>query len=454
MKPSVSSSSTDRSQPIDALAAEAADDASDRGIDGSPVSLVDVPMPQMGTSIAEGTVIGWFKTVGDAVMIDEPICAISTDKVDSDYPSPVAGVLAEILVEVGETVDVGTVLARINTGGSEPGHELNREPNAAANLPVTRASTVPTAHGKSAAPGRPRRYSPVVLRVAAEHDVDLNLIQGTGRAGRVTKLDVLAHVERAGAAERPLHSESPYRPDTVTSSAPAPQLLRESPMASSTHGVSAEPLSRIRQSIGAAMRRSLETAATCHTVVECDMTLVEERRRALALTALPFVARAAIDALRASPSLNATLDGTTITRYDSVHLGIAVALGADGLIVPVIRDAQNLAVEGLAERIKKLAAKARSNTLVPEDVAGATFTITSPGAAGATLATPIINVPQVAILDVEAIVRRPVVVTAADGGESIAIRSMVNLILGWDHRAVDGIYAAEFLTSLRRRLED
>jgi pyruvate/2-oxoglutarate dehydrogenase complex dihydrolipoamide acyltransferase (E2) component len=184
------------------------------------------------------------------------------------------------------------------------------------------------------------------------------------------------------------------------------------------------------------------------------MTLVEERRRALALTALPFVARATIDALRVYPSLNATLDGTTITRYDSVHLGIAVALGADGLIVPVIRDAQNLAVEGLAERIKKLAAKARSKTLVPEDVDGATFTITSPGAAGATLATPIINVPQVAILDVEAIVRRPVVVTAVDGGESIAIRSMVNLILGWDHRAVDGIYAAEFLTSLRRRLED
>jgi pyruvate/2-oxoglutarate dehydrogenase complex dihydrolipoamide acyltransferase (E2) component len=209
----------------------------------------------------------------------------------------------------------------------------------------------------------------------------------------------------------------------------------------------------MRQLIGTAMRRSQETAATCHTVVECDMSRVEAGRRELGITALPLVARAVVETLRAFPELNATLDGTTITRYERVHVGIAVSLGAGGLIVPVVRDAQDLSAEGLATRIKDLAGRARAKQLEPDEVRGATFTITNPGAAGAVFATPIIDVPQVAILDLEAIVRRPVVVTDADGNESIAIRPMVNLILGWDHRALDGIYAAQFLTALRKRLE-
>jgi pyruvate/2-oxoglutarate dehydrogenase complex dihydrolipoamide acyltransferase (E2) component len=201
------------------------------------------------------------------------------------------------------------------------------------------------------------------------------------------------------------------------------------------------------------MRRSLDTAATCTTVVECDMTGLEARRRTLGLTALPLVARHAIETLAEYPDLNATLDGTTYTRYREVNLGIAVSLGDDGLIVPVIHDANQLAPEGLAARIKDLAVKARETRLVPDDVQGGTFTITSPGAFGALIATPVINVPQVAILDLEAIVRRPVVVTDADGGESIAIRSMAYLCLSWDHRAVDGVYAARFLTALRGRIE-
>jgi pyruvate/2-oxoglutarate dehydrogenase complex dihydrolipoamide acyltransferase (E2) component len=253
---------------------------------------------------------------------------------------------------------------------------------------------------------------------------------------------VLAWIPRgAGAAaaeERPLHSESPYRPD-----APAADEL----------GGFAAPLSRMRRSIGEHMKRSLELAATCTTVVECDFSHVERRRRELGLTALPLIARATIDTLREFPELNATLDGATLTRYERVHLGIAVSLGADGLIVPVIHDAQELAPEGLGQRIRDLARRARAKQLTPDDVQGATFTITNPGQYGALLATPVINQPQVAILDVEAIVKRPVVVTGPDGEDAIAIRPLGNLCMSWDHRALDGAYAAQFLTALRHRLE-
>ncbi|MGB2711537.1 MAG: 2-oxo acid dehydrogenase subunit E2, partial [Conexibacter sp.] len=215
----------------------------------------------------------------------------------------------------------------------------------------------------------------------------------------------------------------------------------------------AAPLSRMRQSIGAAMRGSLQTAATCTTVVECDMSYVERRRRELGITALPLVARATIDALREYPDLNATLDGTTLTRYERVHLGIAVSLGADGLIVPVIHDAQELAPEGLAARIRDLASRARAQQLSPDDVRGATFTITNPGQFGALIATPVIPLPQVAILDLEAIVKRPVVVDDGHGADAVAIRPIANLCMSWDHRALDGAYAARFLTELRHRLE-
>lgn len=411
-------------------------------------TLVDIVLPALGTSIAEGTILEWRKVVGDPVALDETICEVSTDKVDSECPSPAAGVLAEILVDAGQTVEVGTVIARLATEG-EPVPVPDLVPSADHDPPAAAARERVQGNGRGP---DGRRYTPVVRRMAKVHDLDLTAIEGSGAGGRVTKKDVLAYVARQEAQEpeeRPLHSESPYRPD------PEPPPAASSPAAEAVSrlgGVST-PLSRMRVAIGTAMRRSQETAATCHTVVECDMSRVEARRRELGLTALPLVARATIETLREHAELNATLDGTTIMRYERVHLGIAVSLGADGLIVPVIHDAQDLSAEGLGSRVRDLAHRARGGRLEPHEVQGATFTITNPGAAGAVFATPIIDVPQVAILDLEAIVRRPVVVTDAEGHESIAIRPMVNLILGWDHRAIDGIYAARFLTALRGRLE-
>src|SRR3954471_4424163 len=290
--------------------------------------------------------------------------------------------------------------------------------------------------------GRARRYSPVVTRIAAEHDIDLERVEGTGRGGRVRKQDVLALVrdgdgDTGAAEEPPLHIESPYRPDEPPAPAPA----------------AAGGLSRMRRQIGAHMKRSLETAATCTTWIEADMSRVEELRTRLGTTALPIVARCTIDALRELPALNAALEGEDYTVHEAVNLGIAVSLGEDGLIVPVIHDAQDLAPEGLAKRIKELARRARSRELRPDDVAGATFTITNPGQYGSIMATPVIHQPQVAILDVEAVVKRPVVLTDADGNDSIAIRPICILGLSWDHRALDGALAAQFLAAVKRRIE-
>lgn len=368
-------------------------------------------MPQLGVSVTEGTVVAWSKQVGDHVEADETICEIETDKIDSDLPSPAAGTLAEILVPVGETVEVGTVLARIATTSAD-----RPEPSR---------------------PDSGAYHSPVVARIAAEHDVDLSSVVGTGRGGRVRKQDVLA---AAAATEQPLHSESPYRPEGE----PQPESGQ---------------LSRMRRAIGAHMKRSLETAATCTTWMEADMTRVEAaRRRAKAsaligVTALPIVARCTIDALAEHPALNATLEGERYTRHTAVHLGIAVSLGEEGLIVPVIRDAQTLSVEQLGVAIRDLARRARADALQPDEVRGGTFTITNPGQFGSLMATPVINQPQVAILDLEAIVKRPVVVSGQDAEEMIAIRPQTILGLSWDHRALDGAQAAQFLATLRRRLE-
>ncbi|MDO8186988.1 dihydrolipoamide acetyltransferase family protein [Conexibacter sp. JD483] len=378
-----------------------------------PRVLVDVAMPQMGVSVAEGTVSEWKLAVGDPVVAEETICEITTDKVDTELPAPASGVVAEILVPVGETVDVGTVLARIATAGAV----------------VADAEPAPAA----------RRYSPVVSRIAAEHQIDLSKVIGSGRDGRVRKQDVLALVSAKPAEEPPLHIESPYVPEE----APA-----------------GETLSPMRRQIGAHMKRSLETAATCTTWMECDMSRVEAARRQarvgdlIGITALPIVARATIEALRDFPALNATLDGERYRQHRAIHLGVAVSLGRDGgLIVPVIRDAQELSAEGLASRIKDVAQRARHGRLAPDEVHGGTFTITNPGQYGAIMATPVINQPQVAILDLEAIVKRPIVVSDDDGNDMISIRPQTILGLSWDHRALDGAQAAQFLAAIRRRLE-
>jgi pyruvate/2-oxoglutarate dehydrogenase complex dihydrolipoamide acyltransferase (E2) component len=422
---------------------------------GAGAALAEVTMPQMGVSVAEGTVVEWKVAVGDPVVAEEPICEISSDKIDSEVPAPVSGVLAEVLVAAGETVDVGTVLARI----APPGAELRS--SGAPHGPQTTADP--------ARPAGPRRFSPVVARIAAEHHVDLSQIIGTGRDGRVRKQDVLAFIAQGGAAtpapappEPPLHIESPYIPEPAPAAAPAAPAASAdpAPAAGAAAAAPAGTLSRMRRQIGEHMKRSLETAATCTTWMEVDMGRVEAARRQarvgdlIGVTALPIVARATIEALHDFPALNATLDGERYEQHRAVHLGVAVSLGEErGLIVPVIRDAQELSVEGLAARIKDLARRARAGALTPDEVRGGTFTITNPGQYGAIMATPVINQPQVAILDLEAIVKRPIVVSDDEGNDMIAIRPQTILGLSWDHRALDGALAAQFLGAIRRRLE-
>src|SRR4051812_3983562 len=427
-------------------------------------------MPQMGVSVAEGTIADWKKKPGDWIERDETIVEISTDKIETEIPSPVAGRVTEILVEVGVTVPVGEVLARIDTE-SKPGqaHASEDGPDAsdtgagmggggetdapapASADPAPKPVASNGGNGDSGANGDSGEHappiSPVVRRIAAEHHVDLDQLHGTGMRGRITKKDVLAFIENAEPkqpkAEPVLHMESPYKEDAPgpkAEPAPAPQA---EPVASG----SGEPLSLMRKKISEHMRHSLDTAAHCTTIVEADMSGIESKRGKLSY--LPFVARSVIEALREYPLMNATLEGDRITIHNEVHLGIAVSLGDKGLIVPVVRDAHLLSHEGLAEKIKDLAARARDNKLAPDEVRGGTFTITNPGRYGALLATPIINQPQVAILDLEAVVKRPVVV----GGDSIAIRPMTYLCMSWDHRALDGAYAAQFLSEVRSRIE-
>jgi pyruvate/2-oxoglutarate dehydrogenase complex dihydrolipoamide acyltransferase (E2) component len=401
-------------------------------------------MPQMGVSIAEATVVEWRKQPGDQVEADEPLLEISTDKAESEVPAPASGRLAKVIVEAGETVDVGTVLATIETASS--GRESSavekepRQPTAAE--PAESAGEQPSATGDN---GGAPPVTPVVRRMAEEHDLDLSQVEGSGRRGRVTKKDVLAYMRRQEEAEASqdrqpaLHMESPYREEPASTLAPEP----------------AQPggreLSVMRKRIAEHMVRSLQTAAHCTTIVEADMSRIETARGRRSY--LPYVARATIDAIREHPELNATLEGELLTVHEGVHLGIAVSLGEAGLIVPVIRNAHELSHEGLATRIEDVAERARSKQLSPDELSGGTFTITNPGAFGALLATPIINQPQIAILDLEAVVKRPVVVSDADGRDSIAVRPMAYLCMSWDHRALDGALAARFLSTLKRLIE-
>jgi 2-oxoglutarate dehydrogenase E2 component (dihydrolipoamide succinyltransferase) len=407
----------------------------------------------MGVSVAEGTIVAWRVAVGEQIEAEQTICDISTDKIDTEVPAPASGVVTEILVEVGETVPVGTVLARLSTGDSDVPAEPSPPPTAAASPAADATPAAPPAAARDAGAGR--RYSPVVSRIAAEHGIDLSQVTGTGRNGRVRKQDVMAVVNGDGGGapveEPPLHIESPYRPDPVEppASPPAAAAAPSPPPAAVDGG----GLSRMRRQIGERMRQSLQTAATCTTWIEVDMSRVEAARAKLGVTALSFVARATIDALREHPALNAWLNGEDYARVSDVNLGIAVSLGEDGLIVPVIHRAQELSVEGLAARIKDVARRARARELTADDVTGGTFTITNPGQYGSIMATPIINQPQVGILDLEAVVKRPVVVTDAEGNDAIAIRPMTILGLSWDHRALDGALSAQFLATIKQRLE-
>jgi 2-oxoglutarate dehydrogenase complex dihydrolipoamide succinyltransferase (E2) component len=407
--------------------------------------LADVTMPQMGVSVAEGTIIKWHKRPGDWVEADETICEISTDKIDTELPSPASGRLVHVMVEENETVGVGTVLAEIDTG-AQPGQPHVAEANG-------HTENGETANGE---PDRSNVISPVVRRVADEHGIDLTQVKGTGIGGRIRKRDVVTFIEKRKPAERPLHGESPYEQATGRRQA----ADRVSGGTKPANGERRTALSPMRKQIADHMTRSRRTAAHVTTVAEVDMTRVVARRsqlkdqfaaRGAPLTYLAFVARATVAALQQHPTLNASIDDQELIYHDDVNLGIAVAL-EDGLIVPVISRAQRLNLEGLAAAIADLSGRARAKQLRPEDVQGGTFTITNPGQFGTILATPIINQPQAAILDVEAIVKRPVVLEG-DGGDSLAIRPMVNLCLSFDHRALDGADAARFLGAVKARLE-
>jgi 2-oxoglutarate dehydrogenase complex dihydrolipoamide succinyltransferase (E2) component len=427
---------------------------------------VEIVMPQMGVSVAEGTIVEWSKRPGDWIERDETVCLVTTDKVDVEIPSPAAGRLSKILVEPGDTVDVGTPLAELDAS-ARPG-EAHPEEHHGESEPVRPAAPEPAGTAGDGETDRSGFHSPVVRRMADEHGIDLSQVQGTGIGGRIRKRDLLALIEsqpeqtpvdRAEPAEpeRPLHIESPYRPEAP---APAGDGNGGGPAEEVLPGERREPMTPMRRRIAEHMLESRHTAAHCTTIVEVDLHRVVAARRGLRegmarrgvpLTYLAFVASAAVAELDRHPILNASIDGDQIVYHDDVNLGIAVALDT-GLIVPVIRHAQRLSLEGLASEIARLAERARGGDLEPDDVAGGTFTITNPGQFGAVLATPIINQPQVAILDLEAVVKRPVVVD--DETESIAVRPMTSLCMSWDHRALDGAEAARFLGDVKARLEE
>ena len=395
---------------------------------------IEVKMPQMGESIAEGTLVKWHKKVGDRVKRDEPLFEISTDKVDTEVPSPADGFLQRILVTEGETVPVRSVVCLLGDGESSNREEsgapaARREgpvPAAAANAPR------PAATAGSAAKSPGPRTSPLVRRLAAEHGVDISRIAGSGEGGRVTKEDILALIEKGPRA------------------APAP--------APASEGDRIEPMSVMRERIAEHMVSSRRTSAHVTSVFEVDMTAVRALRDSLAaeaeksgvkLTYLPFIARAATDELRRFPALNASIEGKNVRYHGKVHLGVAVALD-DGLIVPVVRDADSRSVPDLARAMADLAGRARSRALSPEEVRGGTFTITNPGVFGSLIGTPIIHQPQVAILCVGAVEKRPVVLPGTD---AIAVRSMAYLSLSYDHRLIDGAVADRFMASVKGTLE-
>jgi 2-oxoglutarate dehydrogenase dihydrolipoamide succinyltransferase (E2 component) len=437
---------------------------------GTETAVVEVTMPQMGVSVADGTIAEWKKQPGDWVEADETICEVTTDKIDVEIPSPASGRLARIIAEPGETVAVGAAIAEIDPG-AKPGeahpdehHSEAKEVDAgreggASPAGADAAAEQPSSGDSEDANGeadRSRFYSPVVMRIARKHGIDLSQVQGTGIGGRVRKKDVLAHVEAGGERreEPPLHIESPYRPEPAPIAEPAVGDGAAAPVVAGHER--REPMSTMRRTIARHMVESRRTSAHCTTVIEVDMSSVVARRaklreamttRGVNLTYLAFVAEATVGALAEFPILNASIDGEDIVYHDDINLAIAVALD-DGLIVPVIPNAQRLSLEGLAAAIGDLAERARAKNLEPDDVHGGTFTITNPGQFGTVLATPIINQPQVGIVDLETVVKRPVVV-----GDAIAIRPMTNLCLSFDHRALDGATAARFLAAIKARLE-
>ena len=440
-------------------------------------AATSVVMPALGESVTEGTVTRWLKNVGDNISVDEPLLEVSTDKVDTEIPSPASGVLLSIDVPVDSTVAVGTKLASIGASGSAgnaapapaPAAPVSAAPKAVPTPPQTpppliprpapaapvQAAPVPVAPVNRASVLDDSYVTPIVRKLAAENGVDLSRVKGTGVGGRIRKEDVLAAVPRASA---------PASSPSVASSAPAATAPRTAaPVAVSPLRGTTVTMSRLRKVIAARMLESLQVSAQLTTVIEVDITKIArlrekakvsfEAREGVKLTFLPFFAVAVCEALKQHPVVNASVEGDQITYHGAEHLGIAVDTER-GLLVPVIRDAGDLNMGGIARRIVDVASRTRDNKISPDDLGGGTFTITNTGSRGALFDTPIINQPQVAILGVGAVVKRPMVVKGEDGGETIAIRSMVYLALSYDHRIVDGADAARFLGTLKERLEE
>jgi 2-oxoglutarate dehydrogenase E2 component (dihydrolipoamide succinyltransferase) len=429
----------------------------------SPVGGTDVVMPQMGESIVEGTITKWLKKVGERVEKDEPLFEISTDKVDAEIPAPVAGILTEIKFPEGATVEINTVVAIISaTGGAVSGTGTAagagalapQAPPAAPKVPPQAplgAPQVQLAPPQVVVAGRRIRSSPLVRRIAKENNLDLAQIAGTGSDGRITKEDVLRHLSAYGPG-----SALPGAPQ-VPQSAPTAQLA--APQVPQV----VVPLSKMRAIIAQRMVESLQISPHVHTVYKVDMTRIVrlrsrekakfEQRNGVKLTYMPFIAIAAIEALRKFPIVNASLLDNSIHYHQNINLGIAVALEW-GLIVPVIKQAEERSFLGLARAIADLAERARSKKLMPDEVGGSTFTLTNSGIFGDEFSTPIINQPDSAILAISGLKKEAVVLTDAEGNDAIAIRSMEHFCLGFDHRLIDGADGCKFMLEFKKTLEN
>ena len=446
-------------------------------------STVPIVLPALGESVTEGTVTRWLKNIGDAVALDEPLLEISTDKVDTELPSPVAGTLVSIAVGEDGTVQVGGVLGEISTGAAAPSASTPPPAPAPAAAPVAAPVVAPLATPAPAptpvvaapvatpAPAAAQAgngvtdtyVTPIVRKLASDNNIDLRTVTGTGVGGRIRKQDIEAAVASRPASTPVAAPAAASAPAAVANSAPAASTPKHAAPASPLRG-STEKMSRLRKVIAERMVESLQTTAQLTSVVEVDVTRVAAlrdrakndflAREGVKLTFLPFFARAALEALKQFPVVNATMDqeAGTITYYDGEHLGIAVDTER-GLLVPVIHSAGDLNLPALAKQITDIAGRTRDNKVSPDELSGGTFTLTNTGSRGALFDTPILNLPQSAILGTGTVVKRPMVITDEYGSESIAIRSMVYLSLTYDHRLVDGADAARFLVAIKTRLE-
>ncbi|QPL06384.1 2-oxoglutarate dehydrogenase, E2 component, dihydrolipoamide succinyltransferase [Actinomyces respiraculi] len=453
-------------EPEPAAPAAAAEPAPAAAPSGS-ASGTKVTMPALGESVAEGTVSSWLKAVGDTVEADEPLLEVATDKVDTEVPAPVSGTILEIRVAEDETVEVGTVLAVIgdpseaSTGAAPAAPAPAAEPEPAA---PAAAEPTPTAPAEPAAPSAAAVASaayvtPIVRKLARDKGVDLTTVTGTGVGGRIRKQDVEKAAEALEAAKAAAAATPAAAAPAAATAAPA----ASKPVVDTTLRGTTQKMSRLRQVISERMIDSLQTSAQLTTVVEVDVTRIAALRarakndflakNGTKLTFLPFFVQAATEALKAHPKLNASINGKEVTYHDVEHIGIAVDTPR-GLLVPVVKNAGDLNIPGLAKRINDLAGRTRDNKVNPDELSGSTFTITNTGSGGALFDTPIINQPEVAILGLGAIQRQPRVIKDAEGNEVIAIRSVCYLAISYDHRLVDGADASRYLMTVKKRLEE